>query len=66
MSTHMSQNPGSAAGRPTPGALQATEPARAPYAAPAVERLGAWSALTLQQSIPITLLSDPERTSRFG
>lgn len=26
---------------------------RAPYAPPALERLGEWSALTLQQSIPI-------------
>jgi|GEM_PF-1900036 len=46
--------------------LPASEPIREPYATPALERLGAWSALTLQQSIPITLLSGPERTSRFG
>ncbi|HEX7050117.1 MAG TPA: hypothetical protein VF188_07960 [Longimicrobiales bacterium] len=26
---------------------------RAPYVAPRVERLGAWTALTLQQSVPI-------------
>ncbi len=52
--------------RSAPGALQVTEHTRAPYAAPAIERLGAWSALTLQQSIPITLLASPERTSRFG
>jgi len=62
----MSPNPTSDTGRPVSDALQATEPTRAPYAAPALERLGAWSALTLQQSIPITLLSGPERTSRFG
>lgn len=28
-------------------------PPRAPYATPKLERLGAWSALTLQQSVPI-------------
>lgn len=27
--------------------------ARAPYAPPALERLGEWTALTLQQSVPI-------------
>jgi hypothetical protein len=29
------------------------QPARAPYTPPRLERLGEWSALTLQQSIPI-------------
>ncbi len=62
----MSQSPRSATGRPASSALPTTEPTRALYAAPALERLGAWSALTLQQSIPITLLASPERTSRFG
>jgi len=28
-------------------------PSRAPYAKPALERLGPWEAFTLQQSIPI-------------
>ena len=29
-------------------------PARAPYVPPALEALGAWSALTLQQTVPVT------------
>jgi hypothetical protein len=40
--------------------------ARLPYAPPVLEALGAWSALTLQQSVPITLLANPERSSRLG
>jgi hypothetical protein len=29
---------------------------RAPYVAPALESLGKWSTLTLQQTVPITML----------
>lgn len=58
----MSPNPIPAPARPAPPA----EPARRPYAAPSLEHLGTWSALTLQQSVPITFLSDAERTPKFG
>jgi hypothetical protein len=35
------------------GAVRSPLPARAPYVAPVLERLGRWEAFTLQQSIPI-------------
>ncbi|HEX7051161.1 MAG TPA: hypothetical protein VF188_13215 [Longimicrobiales bacterium] len=38
---------------PLPGGAQAAAPTRAPYVPPRLEALGAWSALTLQQSVPI-------------
>lgn len=44
------QKPGA---RETAGTRWADGAARAPYAPPRLERLGAWSALTLQQSVPI-------------
>lgn len=33
---------------------EASPPRRAPYVAPAVEPLGEWSTLTLQQTVPIS------------
>jgi hypothetical protein len=44
---------------PTPdpqsvGAPAAPHPARLPYEPPALEPLGPWSVLTVQQSVPIT------------
>ncbi|HEY0038924.1 MAG TPA: hypothetical protein VGB66_19665 [Longimicrobium sp.] len=38
----------------------ASRPVRAPYTPPALDELGAWSSLTLQQSIPIS----PDVTAR--
>lgn len=43
--------PASATGQPRRDTARAAS--RAPYSQPTLERLGAWSALTLQQSIPI-------------
>ncbi len=40
--------------------------AHQPYAAPALECLGPWSALTLQQTIPVTFMADPERAPKLG
>lgn len=42
-------------GIPGPGGEPASpaHPSRRPYVAPALEHLGAWSALTLQQTVPI-------------
>lgn len=42
-----------------------TSPARRPYIAPALEHLGGWSALTLQQSVPVTLLRLLEQAGYF-
>jgi hypothetical protein len=33
---------------------------RAPYVVPLLEHLGRWSALTLQQSVPVGMFSRPE------
>ena len=42
-------------GHPGPGgrAVSPTGQPRRPYVAPALEQLGEWSALTLQQTVPI-------------
>jgi hypothetical protein len=55
----------------TPEALTESAPAaeRLPYTPPALERLGEWSALTLQQSVPIGpggFLFDPEASTRLA
>jgi hypothetical protein len=53
------QPPGTGAALPAPpphpssGAATVEANARAPYTSPVLERLGNWSALTLQQSVPI-------------
>lgn len=44
--------------RPTPSplpAVPAVTPTRAPYQTPKVQPLGAWNAVTLAQSIPVSL-----------
>lgn len=38
--------------------LQGPAEKRRPYVCPALERLGPWRALTLQQSVPISFLWD--------
>jgi hypothetical protein len=55
----------------TPAIPAAPAPAgeRRPYTPPALERLGEWSALTLQQSVPIGpggFLFDPETGARLA
>ena len=52
--------------RPTAPITESAPPERAPYEAPRLEAHGAWSALTLQQSIPIgvgLLPMDPEASA---
>jgi hypothetical protein len=48
---------------PAPVTPEPDSPARESYVPPALEHLGAWNALTLQQSVPIgpgAFLSHPE------
>jgi hypothetical protein len=55
---------------PAPPAAGADSPAeRLPYTPPTLERLGEWSALTLQQSIPIGpggFRFDPDSSTRLA
>jgi hypothetical protein len=55
----------------TPAAPDSAAPSaeRLPYTPPVLERLGEWSALTLQQSIPIGpggFLTDPESSTKLA